>query len=126
MPDGGWIAVDLDGTLAYDDEWQGIEHIGEPIPEMMKRVHEWLDSGITVKIFTARAAQSESIPHIKEWLRKHGLPDLEVTNCKDMNMIELWDDRAIQVEPNTGKPISEAVQPTSFQLMNMIRKENDQ
>jgi hypothetical protein len=126
MPGDGWIAVDLDGTLAYDDEWQGIEHIGDPVPEMMKRVHEWLDSGITVKIFTARAAQPESIPHIKEWLKKHGLPDLEVTNCKDMNMIELWDDRAIQVETDTGKPISEAVQPTSFQLMNMIRKENDQ
>jgi hypothetical protein len=122
----GWIAVDLDGTLAYDDEWKGIEYIGEPIPEMLKRVHEWLDSGITVKIFTARAAQPESIPYINEWLKKHGLPDLEVTNCKDMNMIELWDDRAIQVEPNTGKPISEAVQPTSFQLMNMIRKENNQ
>lgn len=122
----GWIAVDLDGTLARDGAWQGIEHIGEPIPEMMKRVKDWLDSGITVKIFTARASQPETIPYIKEWLKKHGLPDLEVTNCKDMDMIELWDDRAIQVIPNTGKPISEAIQPTSFRLMNMIRKESDQ
>ena len=32
-----WIGVDLDGTLAADP-WQGFEHIGKPIPNMMKRV----------------------------------------------------------------------------------------
>lgn len=118
--------MDLDGTLAKHGDWKGIEHIGEPVSVMMDRVHAWLDAGITVKIFTARAAQPESIPHVKEWLKKHGLPDLEVTNCKDMDMIELWDDRAIQVIPNTGRPVVGDIQPTSFQLMNMIRKENDQ
>lgn len=121
-----WIGVDLDSTLAYHENWKGFKHIGEPIPEMMDRVHAWLDDGITVKIFTARAAEPESIPYIKDWMKKHGLPDLEVTNCKDMNMIELWDDRAIQVVPNTGRPVSEDIQPTSFQLINMIRKESDQ
>jgi hypothetical protein len=34
------------------------------------------------------------------------LPDLEVTNAKDMDMIELWDDRAVQVIPNTGNPVT--------------------
>ncbi len=126
MGNGGWIAVDLDGTLARHDGWKGFEYIGEPIPEMMTRVRGWLSDGITVKIFTARAASPESIPYIKEWLKKHSLPDLEITNCKDMDMIELWDDRAIQVVPNTGRPISESIHTPSFQLMNMIRKETNQ
>lgn len=120
-----WIAVDLDGTLAKYGDWKGIHHIGEPIPKMMDRVHNWIDNGITVKIFTARAANPETIPTIKDWLKKHGLPDLEVTNCKDMDMIELWDDRAVQVITNTGMPISETSHMPSFGLMNMIRKENN-
>ena len=37
----GWIGVDLDGTLAEYHGWQGIEHIGEPIPKMMARVRRW-------------------------------------------------------------------------------------
>jgi hypothetical protein len=31
MSTGGWIGVDLDGTLAHYDGWKGIDHIGEPI-----------------------------------------------------------------------------------------------
>jgi hypothetical protein len=34
----GWIGIDLDGTLAFRGEWQGHNHIGEPIPLMLKRV----------------------------------------------------------------------------------------
>jgi hypothetical protein len=33
----GWIGVDLDGTLAFYDEWIGPEHIGAPIPGMVDR-----------------------------------------------------------------------------------------
>jgi hypothetical protein len=42
---------------------------------------------------------------IKEWLVSCGLPDLEVTNVKDQRMIELWDDRCVQVTTNLGEPI---------------------
>jgi len=98
----GWIGVDLDGTLAIYDGLKGIEHIGDPVYLMLYRVNEWLQQGITVKIFTARAAVPEAIPAIHSWLEKFGLPKLEVTNIKDFAMIELWDDRAIQVEANTG------------------------
>ena len=48
-----WIGVDLDGTLAQADPWQGFEHIGKPIPNMMKRVKIWLELGYRVKIVTA-------------------------------------------------------------------------
>lgn len=104
-----WVGVDLDGTLAHWDGWKGIEHIGEPIQPMMARVNAWVSEGITVKIFTARASLPEQIPYIHDWLEKHGLPRLEVTNIKDFEMVELWDDRCIQVVPNTGMPLSETM-----------------
>lgn len=100
-----WIAVDLDGTLAQYSEWKGIRHIGAPVPLMLERVKLWVESGHNVKILTARASVPEGVAPVKKWLQKHGLPDLEVTNAKDFNMLEVWDDRAVQVIRNTGKPI---------------------
>lgn len=102
----GWIGVDLDGTLAYYDGWKGAEHIGAPIPAMMERVKAWLEQGIEVRIFTARAGFENGVWPIKVWLKIQGLPPLMVTNVKDSNMIELWDDRAVRVKMNTGVPIA--------------------
>lgn len=98
----GWIGVDLDGTLAHYDGWKGADHIGEPIRDMMARVKQWIREGKTVKIFTARAAHPEQIPYVQAWLEKHGLPSLEVTCRKDLAMVELWDDRCVTVQTNTG------------------------
>lgn len=97
-----WIGVDLDGTLAFYTTWQGPNHIGRPIIPMYNLVKKWIAQGKTVKIFTARAGIPEYIPFVKTWLKENNLPDLEVTNIKDFNMIELYDDRAIQVRKNTG------------------------
>ena len=108
--DRGWIAVDLDGTLAYYDHWRGIEYIGDPIQPMVKRVKNWIQKDYTVKIFTARYNEGlEAINYIKEWCMKHIGQELEVTATKDFRMIELWDDRCIQVVINTGMPMSVAV-----------------
>lgn len=105
----GWIGVDLDGTLAHYDHWRGIEHIGDPVPAMVKRIHEWRDRGIRVKIFTARVSHSEDAElarhYVEKWCLKHLGVVLPVTNVKDFGTIELWDDRAIQVIPNTGTPV---------------------
>lgn len=102
----GWIGVDLDGTLAHYDGWYGPAHIGEPIPAMLQRVKSWLNEGLEVRIFTARASVPEYIPFVTQWLEKQGLPALEVTNTKDFSMICLWDDRCVQVETNRGEPKS--------------------
>lgn len=102
------IGVDLDGTLAdFTDGWQGIDHIGEPLWPMVERVIQWLDEGKKVKIFTARADTPETIPYIRTWLRdKAGLPyDMPITNVKDSTMSQIWDDRAVQMHPNTGEPV---------------------
>ena len=99
----GWIGVDLDGTLAEYHGWVSAEHIGPPIPAMQERVLRWIAAGYRIKIFTARAVDQEQIPPVKAWLREHGFGDLEITHAKDFGMIELWDDRCVQVETNTGR-----------------------
>jgi len=105
----GWIGVDLDGTLAHYDGWKGIEHIGPPVPAMLERVLAWIAEGREVRIFTARVTGTPTDPSgdnarsfIATWLRSHDLPFLRITNEKDFGMVELWDDRAVQVEANTG------------------------
>ena len=101
-----WIGVDLDGTLARDLGSARGDEIGSPIEPMLARVQKWIAEGRTVKIFTARASSPRQVAAIKEWLASCGLPELEVTNVKDKRMIELWDDRCVQVTTNLGEPIS--------------------
>jgi hypothetical protein len=106
----GWVGVDLDGTLAEYHGWQGAGHIGDPIPEMMKKVKKWLADGNEVKIFTARVSsknpdREEAMEAIKKWSRIYIGRELDITAEKDYGMIELWDDRCIQVVPNTGIPV---------------------
>jgi hypothetical protein len=102
----GWIGVDLDGTLAYHAANSPMIRIGEPVPLMVKRVKTMIEKGHRVKIFTARAQDSDQILLIRKWLKKNDLPALEITNIKDYNMLKLFDDRAVQVERNTGKLVS--------------------
>lgn len=102
-----WIGVDLDGTLARDLGSGRGEDIGSPIEPMLIRVKRWIADGHTVKIFTARASSPRQVVAVKKWLASCGLPNLEVTNVKDQRMMELWDDRCVQVTTNLGEPISE-------------------
>lgn len=145
----GWIGVDLDGTLAHYDDFHGLDHIGQPIPAVLARVKEWIADGIDVRIFTARAnpiglKQSEyvaGIAAIERWCIEHIGRELPITCTKDYAMHELWDDRCVCVERNTGRilgrnsmgaPASEEPQdwgePTSLQSLDVIadnlRKEN--
>jgi hypothetical protein len=121
-----WIGVDLDGTLAHYEDFKGPEQIGEPIPLMVERVKLWLTEGREVRIFTARvwplgtaedrldslnvgnprlvdAFKARSA--IEKWCLKHLGTVLPVTCTKDYGMLELWDDRAVQVKINTGEPV---------------------
>jgi hypothetical protein len=112
----GWIGVDLDGTIAKYDGWQGPDHVGEPIEPMVALVKDWLRSGKDVRIFTARVSTDGSakrnaevrIAHwaIRDWCKKHLGWELPVTCSKDFGMQVLYDDRCVQVESNTGRLIS--------------------
>ena len=101
----GVIAVDLDSTLAEYTEWKGIEHIGAPVPKMLARVKQWIKDGREVIIFTARIGNEGAEPYIEEWLEENGLGGLKITNLKTRDITEFWDDRAIQIVPNTGERI---------------------
>ena len=74
------------------------------------------DSRVIVEFLDGKSPISRLIPEdlrdriavrsaIEAWCRKHIGAQLEITCIKDYGMIELWDDRCIQVEPNTGRPI---------------------
>src|SRR4029077_9477993 len=102
----GWRGVDLDGTLAEYDGWVSETHIGEPIPRMVDRVRKWLKDGEEGRIFTARISCQDPEPiieAIQTWCKEHIGQALFVTNMKDWSMSEFWDDRCVQVIPNTGK-----------------------
>lgn len=114
----GWYGIDLDGTLAYDDGWKGEEHIGEPIPAMLTRVERFLAEGKDVRIFTARVATDDNLSinqnytrvsaarrAITRWCETYLGQALPITCRKDMQMIALYDDRAVQIVTNTGQRV---------------------
>lgn len=117
----GWIAVDFDGTLAKYEAFGDGSVLGEPIPLMLERVKKWLAEGRDVRIFTARVGRSgltnpngtvDNYPFaewqedlIAAWCLTYIGKTLPITATKDLEMLELWDDRAVQVELNTGKII---------------------
>lgn len=102
----GHILVDWDGTL-YTFEGNGVR-MGKPIPHMVGRVKAWLDRGRDVRIFTARASYKDlkkreaAIAAIEQECLKVFGKILPVTNAKDFEAVEIWDDKAIQVIRNTG------------------------
>lgn len=107
----GWVGVDLDGTLAHYTGWDGGK-IGVPVGPMVARVKRWLAAGVDVRIFTARVSdpdrrtQAKVVGDIEAWCEEHVGQKLKVTNVKDFSMIRLYDDRAVGVEPNTGRLLS--------------------
>lgn len=117
---GSWIGVDFDGVLAEYHGWKGALVFGKPITLMVERVKKWRSENKKVKVFTARASYQDEIKldatieevvaAIQDWCEVHIGERLEVTCEKDYLMDELWDDRAIQLELNTGKIVEEELQ----------------
>lgn len=111
MADEAHYGCDLDATLAEHNGWKGPLHIGKPIPKMVERIKQHLANGERVKIFTARYSEPDLdirkaiVEAIQDWTEKHIGQRLEVTNEKTYSMIGFYDDRAIQVVPNTGERV---------------------
>lgn len=107
----GWIGFDLDGTTASYDAWHGPTHIGAPIKPIIEKIREYIANGFEVRIFTARMSTpsakeaGEVADAIGDWTEKHVGKRLRATCVKDYAMIRLYDDRAVQVEHNTGRII---------------------
>ena len=107
-----WTGVDMDGTLAQYDGFKGVDRIGPPITAMVDRVKRMLAKGKQVRIFTARISADETgkaRSAIEAWSKRYLGVALPITDVKDAHMEELWDDRAVQVEANTGKILGSGV-----------------
>ena len=132
----GWIGVDLDGTILTYHKWVGWNVFGEPIRPMVDRIHRWFSEGRDVRIVTARVglplfshdgiltygrtlkhmchitgeefSDTMMVQAIQQKLEPIlGRRGIQVQCFKDVSMIELWDDRAVQVVPNTGQTLAE-------------------
>jgi hypothetical protein len=102
--------VDFDGTLAKYDGWKGPEHLGEPIPLMIKRAQNFLADGDQVVVFTARMNTNGNYgiqnfdkmrKDIEDWCLLHVGQKLQVTNEKGP-LDDMYDDRAFRIVRNTG------------------------
>ena len=101
----GWIAVDLDGTLA---ESAPPPSIGKPVPAMVDRVKAWLADGEDVRIFTARGFEKDADrKRIESWCEKAIGQVLPITNVKHAGVREIWDDKAVRVKKDEGEPMHE-------------------
>jgi hypothetical protein len=121
----GWIAVDLDGTLAHYESF-GDGSVGAPIKPMVRRIRHYLKQGKDVRIFTARVAHKfgheidgEATTRIQDWCKAHLGQILPVTCSKDYNMYLLLDDRAESVIPNTGILVREELRRAVEALTNI-------
>ena len=119
----GWIGVDLDGTLAVHEPGEYDGSIGRPVKPMVDRVKGWLKQDKEVRIVTARVSirdkvkkgsspnpymeRNEQTMLIQDWCEKHIGYVLAIVCVKDYQMIELWDDRAVTVERNTGRILTD-------------------
>lgn len=136
----GWVAFDLDGTLAFYTGYEGPAHIGEPVKPMLEKLKFHLSQGHECRIFTARVyplfavwanddldnrpvSQSradqkaiDSCKAIREWCKKHVGKVLTITCVKDYGMVRCYDDRACQVIPNTGVLLESLVSQLQAEL----------
>lgn len=103
------IVVDLDGTLAYYDEWKGLDHIGGPLPGAKEFV-EALKVKYNVIIFTCRTSTTVNLvePDMKlplvakivDWLSKYNFPQVEVWAGDGKPIGEYYvDDRGLACVP---------------------------
>ena len=129
-----WYGFDLDGTLIMQDElgdreWDPTVISDELIEPVARIVRKYLRAGKKVKIMTARVSGYKRNPlHVEivrraiaAWSLKHFGVELEATNEKDYGMMELWDDRVVQVIRNSGLRADERFQKLREKYLYMIQ-----
>ena len=98
------IAVDLDGTIASQEEgWRGFGHIGAPIMSVIKELRRRKRTGARIVLHTCRVTtldnkvNPDSLETIKSWLKTNNVPVDEIwmgTGKPYAN--EYWDDKAVK------------------------------
>jgi hypothetical protein len=95
----GWLAEGRDVRIFTARCW--------PLLHVPASAEFWGDALHTAGVDTRGGVEREMIAAhavhaIRQWCKKHLGQVLAVTCVKDIHMLELFDDRAVQVEANTG------------------------
>lgn len=111
-----WYGFDLDRTLAEYPPKNG-ESIGKPISNIVRVLKQYIREGRDCRILTARVGPDKSTFEINafkydldRWLRQHIGTTLLATCEKDHFVMEMWDDKAVQVVPNTGEILQDQLE----------------
>ena len=109
------IAIDLDGTLAQEGEWQGQHHIGEPFPGAVEFCRALVDGGHALILHTRRVAGDRDPRYdeglsvsaradiVERWLLYHAFPPMGIWVQRGKPGADLFlDDRALRLEPARG------------------------
>jgi hypothetical protein len=113
---GKWVGFDFDKTLAHDEPGDMSGVLGTPIPAMVELAKAYIAAGVEVRILTARVwvpaderwkpelARECGVTRLKlmDWAERYLGKRVPVTCEKDPYMDHLYDDRAVEVVPNTG------------------------
>lgn len=105
------IAVDWDGVMVEYHGYEGPAVFGPSIQPMVDNVKSWLAEGHEVIVHTSRVSLEHNIDSvmkssgaIRKRLQEMGLPaTLKITANKYTRISEFWDDRAVEMEKNTGR-----------------------
>ena len=126
------IAVDLDGTLAKYNEWNGINVIGEPNKECVKLLNQLEKEGWYIIINTCRLNGSwENIDYdsafntLSKWLRNHSIPYDKIATKLDGKVVAdiYLDDRAVNFSKNVDHDFYSQV--LYYAIMNVIGDKNE-
>lgn len=105
------VALDVDGVLARYTHWQGVEHIGEPLPgavEFTQRLAQFAD----ILIYTTRCCEKDCGAYtaeqlksrVKRWLDQHGFSYYAIYTGQGKPLCAaIIDDRAVACEPQVFK-----------------------
>lgn len=121
------ICVDVDGTLARYEDWEGLDKIGDPLPgakEFLERISKYGE----VMIYSTRGSTYSNPGHtpdellkiLEGWLEKHKLKyDRIYVGHGKPHAAAYIDDRAVAVPKNPDwKKVGPAVERAVDNLFN--------
>jgi hypothetical protein len=65
-----YVCIDLDGTIAHYQDWQGDAFFGEPVHGVQEALANLQKAGWKIIVFTTRA----NITLIRQYLEQHNIP----------------------------------------------------
>ena len=126
------FVIDLDGTLAQYDDWEGLFHLGDPIPGAVAFTKRLAADGSKIIIFTRRMhyidndlfteqKQQEIHDFIADWLNKHGFAWDEIYQGQGKpDGTAFIDDRGVSCRPQDNPDAYE--EAINYIRYNILRK----